>query len=156
MRAEYASRLAPLTDEAWARWDALELYQKGRTRMGLRDLIVAGQGESWAAPLLAVVVARMMDRGEIPCDGAAAPRYCAPAPATLTREQAEAAEMGESESYGWAAQALRPIQQNGADAHRYQQVLDLVATAIREAWAHRRASRGEIPADVRPGKEGAK
>lgn len=53
---------------AWSRWDALPLLQKGRTRMGLRELISDGRGGAWAGPLLAVVEARMASdacRGEV-------------------------------------------------------------------------------------------
>ena len=46
------------------------------------------------------------------------------------------AELDESVSYGWARQALRPVQ-DAIGLHRYEQALDKVASAVREAWAHR-------------------
>lgn len=46
-------------------------------------------------------------------------------------------EMSEADSYSWAAQALRPLERAGVEPHVQQQVADLVAGAIREAWAHR-------------------
>lgn len=44
--------------------------------------------------------------------------------------------MTEAESYGWAWQATRPLENEAA--HLRQQVVDLVASAVREAWARRR------------------
>ncbi len=46
-------------------------------------------------------------------------------------------ELDESTSYGWARQALRPVQ-DVVELHRYEQALDKVASAVREAWAHRK------------------
>ncbi len=68
-----------------------------------------------------------------------------PTPATVERVTSEKARgmgasvepMTEADSYGWARQALAPVE--GADGHRYQQALDKVSSAVREAWAHRRA-----------------
>lgn len=47
-------------------------------------------------------------------------------------------EMTESESYGWAHQAIRPMVRAQTEIHVREQVLDLVASAVREAWARRR------------------
>jgi hypothetical protein len=50
------------------------------------------------------------------------------------------APMSESESYGWAHQAIRPMARANVEIHVREQVLDLVASAVREAWARRRFS----------------
>ncbi len=42
--------------------------------------------------------------------------------------------MDESEAYKWTKQALRPLNNSGCESHRYQQVADLVASAILEVF----------------------
>lgn len=54
-------------------------------------------------------------------------------------EAIEPEPMSEVESYGWAHQAIRPMYKANADVHLIERVMDLVASAVREAWARRRA-----------------
>ena len=51
--------------------------------------------------------------------------------------------MNETEAYKWAEQALRPLNNSGCESHRYQQVADLVASAILEAFKRGRHLSGK-------------
>jgi hypothetical protein len=57
-------------------------------------------------------------------------------------------ELDEGVSYAWARQALAPIEKadSGCEVHRYQSTLDKVASAVREAWAHRGRTTLDEPA----------
>lgn len=50
----------------------------------------------------------------------------------------EPAPMTEVESYGWAHQCVRAMYKANVDVHLIERVLDLVSSAVREAWARRR------------------
>ena len=62
------------------------------------------------------------------------------------RDAAKTEELDESVAYAWAHQALRCLDGSGAELHRQEQALDAVASAVREAWAHRgRTTLDEFP-----------
>lgn len=62
------------------------------------------------------------------------------------RDAAKTEELDESVAYAWAHQALRCLDGSGAELHRQEQALDAVASAVREAWAHRgRTTLEEFP-----------
>ena len=66
-------------------------------------------------------------------------------------KRAEVGELDEGVAYGWAYQALRSLEGSGAEVHRQQQALDAVASAVREAWAHRgRTTLDEFPYPMSP------
>lgn len=50
----------------------------------------------------------------------------------------EIAPMTEVESYGWAHQCVRPMYKANVEVYLIERVLDLVSSAVREAWARRR------------------
>jgi len=54
--------------------------------------------------------------------------------------------MNEIEAYRWAYQALRPLSKSGCELHRWEQVTDLVASAISEAYkkGHDEGARGVV------------